>query len=70
MIRLLPLTIRHIEEWPLALNDTIDQTVQVYPQQKDRLYFLLQELDKPTLTNVVSLNRLRETYVWIEAHLL
>lgn len=70
MIRLLPLTMRHIEEWPLALNDTIDQTVQVYPQQKDRLYFLLQELDKPTLTNVVSLNRLRETYVWIEAHLL
>ncbi|MCU4576000.1 nucleotidyltransferase domain-containing protein [Acinetobacter courvalinii] len=70
MIRLLPLTMRHIEEWPLALNDTIDQTVQVYPQQKDRLYFLLQELDKPTLTNVISLNRLRETYVWIEAHLL
>ncbi|MDH0562312.1 nucleotidyltransferase domain-containing protein [Acinetobacter courvalinii] len=70
MIRLLPLTMRHIEEWPLALNDTIDQTVQVYPQQKDQLYFLLQELDKPTLTNVISLNRLRETYVWIEAHLL
>lgn len=70
MIRLLPLTMRHIEEWPLALNDTIDQTVRVYPQQKDRLYFLLQELDKPTLTNVISLNRLRETYVWIEAHLL
>lgn len=54
----------------LALNDTIDQTVQIYPQQKNRLYFLLQELDKPTLTNVISLNRLRETYVWIEAHLL
>ncbi|CAM4281424.1 hypothetical protein F901_03513 [Acinetobacter dispersus] len=70
MIRLLPLTMRHIEEWPLGLNDTIDQTIQVYPQQKDRLYFLLQELDKPTLTNVISLNRLRETYVWIEAHLL
>jgi predicted nucleotidyltransferase len=34
MIRLLSLTMRHIEEWPLALNDTIDQTVQVYPQQK------------------------------------
>lgn len=29
MIRLLPLTMRHIEEWPLGLNDTIDQTIQV-----------------------------------------
>ncbi|WP_336143202.1 nucleotidyltransferase domain-containing protein [Acinetobacter sp. 102] len=70
MIRLLPLTMRHIEEWPLSLNDTVEETIQVYPQQKDRLYFLLQELDKPTLTDVISLNRLRETYAWIEAHLL
>ena len=70
VIRLLPLTLNEIDGWPLSLNDTIDQTIQVYLQQKDRLYFLLQELDKPTLTNVISLNRLRETYVWIEAHLL
>ena len=70
MIRLLPLTLPHVEKWPLSLNDTIDQAIQVYPQQKDELYFLLKELDSPKLIDEISLNRLREIYTWVEAHLV
>lgn len=70
MIRLLPLTLNNIEDWPLSLNGTIEQTIQAYPQQKNRLYFLLQELDHPSLVDVFLLNQLTETYTWIEAHLI
>ena len=70
MIRLLPLTLNNIEDWPLSLNGTIEQTIQAYPQQKNRLYFLLQELDHPSLVDMFLLNQLTETYTWIEAHLI
>ncbi|MCU4580711.1 nucleotidyltransferase domain-containing protein [Acinetobacter gyllenbergii] len=70
MIRLLPLTLNNIEDWPLSLNDTIEQTILVYPQQKDRLFFLLQELDHPSSVDVLLMNQLTETYIWIEAHLI
>ncbi|ENV08074.1 hypothetical protein F966_03936 [Acinetobacter higginsii] len=70
MIRLLPLTLNNIEDWPLSLNGTIEQTIQAYPQQKNRLYFLLQELYHPSLVDMFLLNQLTETYTWIEAHLI
>ena len=70
MIRLLPLTLNEIGEWPLSLNDTIEQTMQAYPQQKQHLYFLLQELDNPVLMDENSLNRFIELYSWIKARLL
>lgn len=66
MIRLLPLTLPHVEKWPLSLNDTIDQAIQVYPQQKDELYFLLKELNNPQLIDEISLNRLKEIYTWVD----
>ncbi|OBY74886.1 nucleotidyltransferase domain-containing protein [Acinetobacter gyllenbergii] len=70
MIRLLPLTLNNIEDWPLSLYDTIEQTILAYPQQKDRLFFLLQELDHPSSVDVLLMNQLTETYTWIEAHLI
>ncbi|MGN5765072.1 nucleotidyltransferase domain-containing protein [Acinetobacter calcoaceticus] len=70
VIRLLPLTLNEIGEWPLSLNDTIEQTMQAYPQQKQHLYFLLQELDNPVLMDENSLNRFIELYSWIKARLL
>ncbi|ENX35058.1 hypothetical protein F889_01350 [Acinetobacter colistiniresistens] len=70
MIRLLPLTLQYVDEWPLSLNDTVIQTLLVYPQQKDELYFLLKELDGPRLIDPRSLNRLTEIYTWIETHVV
>lgn len=70
VIRLLSLTLNEIGEWPLSLNDTIEQTMQAYPQQKQHLYFLLQELDNPVLMDENSLNRFIELYSWIKARLL
>lgn len=64
VIRLLPLTLNEIGEWPLSLNDTIEQTMQAYPQHKQHLYFLLQELDNPVLMDENSLNRFIELYSW------
>ncbi|WP_043974395.1 MULTISPECIES: nucleotidyltransferase domain-containing protein [unclassified Acinetobacter] len=70
MIRLLPLTLQYVDEWPLSLNDTVIQTLLVYPQQKDELYFLLKEVDDPRLIDPLSLNRLTEIYTWIETHVI
>lgn len=70
MIRLLPLTLTHVEAWPLGLDETIQQAITGHPEQKNDFLYLSQQLDNKALADSILLKNLQDIYYWIEDHIL
>lgn len=69
MIRLLPLTLYRIGEWPLSLNETIQQAIQAYPEQQNDFQYLLNQLDNVGQPDSILIKNLSDIYLWIENRL-
>lgn len=39
ILRLLPLTLTHVDTWPLSLQETVEQNVRYFPEQKKNYIF-------------------------------
>lgn len=69
MIRLLPLTLQNIDEWPLSLAKTIQQAIQTYPEQQNDFQYLLNQLDNVSQPDSILVKNLSDIYLWIENRL-
>lgn len=69
MIRLLPLTLSKIDQWPLNLNDTVQQAIDNYPEQQNDFQYLLSQLENTQLPDSILIKNLSDIYLWIENRL-